>query len=103
MNDEKIVTVQILNRDYRVKCQPEQQTELEEAANYINEKMQKLKSQASSNAPDQIAVITALNICNDWLKLKKQYKQQVETTSAQLNKLTQRIEKAVGKKDEILV
>ncbi len=103
MNDEKIVTVQILNRDYRVKCQPEQQADLEEAASYINEKMQKLKQQSSSNAPDQIAVITALNICNDWLKLKKQYKQQVETTSAQLNKLTQRIEKAVGKKDEILV
>lgn len=101
MSEEKIVTVQILNRDYRVKCQPEMQADLEEAANYINEKMQKLKS--SSSTPEQIAVVTALNICNDWLKLKKQYKQQVEITSLQVDKMAQRIEKAVGKKAETFV
>ncbi len=103
MSEEKIVSVQILNRDYRVKCQLEQQAELKEAANYINEKMSQLKLQSSNNAPDQIAVITALNICNDWLKLKKQYKQQVETTNSQVNKLTQRVEKALGKKVDSFV
>lgn len=103
MSQEKIVSVKILGRDYRVKCQPEQQAELEEAANHVNEKMQKLKLQSSANAPDQIAVVTALNMCHEWLQLKKHYKQQLETNNQLLEKITQRIEAAVGKKADLLV
>lgn len=103
MNEEKIVNVKILGRDYRVKCQPEQQAELEEAANVVNEKMQKLRAQSSANAPDQIAVVTALNVCHELLQLKKQYKQQVEANHQFLEKISQRIETALGKKADLLV
>lgn len=103
MSEEKIVNVKILGRDYRVKCQPEQQAELEEAANVVNEKMQKLRAQSSANAPDQIAVVTALNVCHELLQLKKQYKQQVETNHQFLEKISQRIEAALGKKADLLV
>lgn len=103
MSEEKIVTLQILNRDYRVKCHPEQQTELEEAARYVQEKMQKLKTQSSTHTPDQIAVVTALNICHEWLQLKKQYKQQVEVSNQQFEKLSSLIETALGKKADALV
>lgn len=103
MSDEHIVTVRILDREYKVKCPKEQEHDLQEAAIYVNDQMQKLREHSSTTHADQIAIVAALNICHEWMKLKKEKSHHIEIANEKLNALQARIEKAVGTEQDSLV
>lgn len=70
MSDTQTVTVRILDREYKVGCSAEEKRNLQDAAEMIDQRMQDLKRNAKIVGGEKIAVIAALNIAAEYLKLK---------------------------------
>jgi cell division protein ZapA len=91
------IGVRILEKDYQVACLPEERTELLDSAEYVNQKMREIRDSASVVGLDRIAVMAALNLANELLRLRKQEQSQGDggETGQRLRSLRERVEGAI--------
>lgn len=59
--------VNIMGREFRVACAPDEQKALLEAVEYLNRKMQEIKDQGKVTGVDRVAIMAALNISHEFL------------------------------------
>lgn len=62
--------VNLLGRDYKVACKEDERAELMEAVSFLDERMREIREASRNAGADRIAVMAALNIANDFLKLR---------------------------------
>ena len=67
MSQANTVTVHILDKEYCIACPPEQRSNLESAARYLDGKMREIRSSGKVIGADRIAVMAALNITHEML------------------------------------
>ena len=102
MNDgENIISVNILDRSYKIKCPHEQAPALQESARFVDEQMRKLRQTSNITSVDRIAVVTALNICNELMMLKRQKATQIDTMDQRLKQLHSRIQNFLAQEEEV--
>ncbi len=70
MSDPVRVTVRILDKDFHVACPPEERDDLMLAAAFLNGKMKEIRDAGKGAGTDRVAIIAALNIANELVKLK---------------------------------
>ena len=70
---DKTVTLDInlLGRDYKVACKEQERAELMEAVSYLDAQMRDIRGSGKIAGVDRIAVMAALNITNELLRLRK--------------------------------
>jgi cell division protein ZapA len=68
--DPTRVTVKILDKEYAVGCPPGERADLLESAEYLDKQMREIRESGKVAASDRIAVMAALNITNELLKLR---------------------------------
>lgn len=66
------VIINILGREFKIKCPKDKVTELKKAANYLNEKMQEIHHGDKLITIDRVAVTAALNIAHELILAKQQ-------------------------------
>lgn len=98
-DNESLIDVKILDRVYKIKCPKDEAKQLQDAAEYLNSNMKKLKS-AGNTSPDRLAVIAALNISNEYLLLKKQKTSYIDIMSDRITALHDRIKHALAEKEK---
>lgn len=102
--EQNLISVKILDRSYKIKCPPEQVEALQEAANYVNAQMQKMRQTVVSvNGNERIAVVTALNICHEFIQLRKQRNNYIDVINQRVQDLQRRIENFMETNKEITV
>ena len=69
MTDAQPINVSILDKDYKVACPPGEQSALLESAKFLDSKMREVRDSGNIIGSERIAVITALNMANDLLKI----------------------------------
>lgn len=94
MGEVQAVKVRILDKEYQVACQPEEQQSLLAAADYLNERMRELRSRGTVIGSDRLAVITALNMSHEMLRLR-QVESEYQALSAQFEALQQNVARAL--------
>lgn len=62
--------VSIMGREYRVACKPEERQELLEAVAYVDRQMREIRDSAKQNNAERVAVMTALNVAHELLKMR---------------------------------
>lgn len=67
----KGVNISILGRDFSVACPPDAQEELREAAQFLDRRMKDIQKSGKIIGSERTAIMAALNITNDLLKLQK--------------------------------
>lgn len=70
-NGKRRTTVSINGQNYRLTGDADV-SHILEVANYVDEKMKQMRKVNPYLDKTQLAVITALNICDDYLRLQKQ-------------------------------
>ena len=65
------VKVTILNNDYLIGCKEDEKEELMLSVDFLNNKIAEQNSKVNNSANENTAVLVALNIANEHLKLKK--------------------------------
>ncbi|EIC21928.1 cell division protein ZapA [Thiorhodovibrio frisius] len=86
------VTVQILDKDYRVSCGPDERQGLLESARILDERMRQVRQNGRVLGADRIAVMAALNLIYE---LMQERDVQAETAS-RLKGLQERVSHAVS-------
>ncbi len=86
------VTLTILNKEYKIVCQPEEQPSLLHTARLLNEKMHRLHDSGKVTGTDRIAVMAALNLAHELEMTKPQTAQNDPELTEKLISLRKKIE-----------
>ncbi|MCZ6471370.1 MAG: cell division protein ZapA [Gammaproteobacteria bacterium] len=95
MNDALAISVSILDKDYKVACPSGEQPALLASAEYLDSKMREVRDSGNIIGSERVAVITALNITNDFLKSSQVEKELGENLPPRLKSLESKISKAL--------
>jgi cell division protein ZapA len=89
------VSVIILEKKYQFACDPEQRSDLIEAARNLDECMSEIRDSGRLLSLERIALQAALNFSADLLKLQRQQSQREERIDSRIHLLANQIEDAL--------
>jgi cell division protein ZapA len=64
------LSVQLLGREYRVACADDERADLLAAVRLLDQRMREVRDSGKGAALEKVAVMTALNLANELLKLR---------------------------------
>ena len=89
------VTVRILEKEYFISCPADERADLLDSAEYLNKKMREVRDTGKVVGADRIAVIAALNMANELLRLRKQDTELQGAVSGRVKNMRERVENAL--------
>jgi cell division protein ZapA len=89
------VAVRILEREYQVACPPEERDHLLDSAAYLNARMKEIRDSGKVSGADRIAVMAALNIASELLRLRDRDHSLQNEAGARVRALRERVETAL--------
>lgn len=90
------ISVRILEKEYQVACPVEERSDLLDSAEYLNGKMREIRDGGQVVGLDRIAVMAALNLTNELLKLRQQGTSMEADVGNRLRLLRERVESALA-------
>lgn len=95
------VSVRILEKEYQVNCPEEEIDELTASARYLDAQMRGIRDSGKVLGLDRMAVMAALNIANDLLRLKNERATVATTIERKVGELTQRVTTALAEAKQL--
>lgn len=95
------VTVEILDKEYRIACSAHEKEALLASARYLDEKMRDVKSTGKVVGSERVAVMAALNIAHELLQHKFGDHDRNNVIRERLEGLQQRIEVALDESPQL--
>lgn len=89
------ISVTILDREFQFACPPEERKALKEAAQHLDERMRKIKGEGRLMALERIAVMTALNLSDELLKMQKQELHRQQNVDNRIRMLADQLDDAL--------
>ncbi|MCP4047104.1 MAG: cell division protein ZapA [Gammaproteobacteria bacterium] len=89
------ISVDILDREYQFACEPTERKALKEAAIYLDERMRAIKDAGRLMALERIAVMTALNLSDELLRLQKNEKHRQKHVDSRIRMLVDELDDAL--------
>ena len=91
------ISVDILDREYQFACEPGEREALRAAAAYLDERMRAIKSAGRLMSLERIAVMTALNLSDELLKLQKVEKHRQQNVDSRIRMLVSELDDALDR------
>lgn len=103
MASNTTIKIKILEKEYDITCPQEERTELLDSAEILNERMREIRDSGKVIGLDRIAVMSALNLAHEVVKLKNSQgvldeNKDAEVT-ARLRTIRDRIQNALGEQN----
>lgn len=89
------VTVQILDKEYRIACQPEERESLLKTSHFLDMKMREIRDSGKVLGSDRIAVMAALNLAHELLQQKTENESGQESVSQRIQAIQDKIDGAL--------
>ena len=89
------VTVRILEKEYFVSCPQDERADLLDSAEYLNKKMREIRDTGKVVGADRIAVMAALNMANELLRLRRLDAELQGAVSGRVKHMRERVETAL--------
>jgi cell division protein ZapA len=89
------VSVRILDKEYFVGCQPDERQDLLDSAELLNKKMREVRDTGKVVGADRIAVMAALNMANELLRLRRQDNDLQGNVTGRVKQMRERVEGAL--------
>jgi len=96
----KSVNISIMGRDFAVACLEDEQENLLAAARYLDKSMKEIQKTGKVIGAERCAIMAALNITNDLLKLQNSTLDQSRVES-KLNSLQERIDEVLREAENL--
>jgi cell division protein ZapA len=102
MTDRTVrVSVRILEKEYQVACLPEERSELLDSAEHLNTKMREIRDGGNVVGLDRIAVMAALNLAHELLRLRGRGESADTDVSQKIRQLRERVETALTRGQQL--
>ena len=97
------ITVRILDKEYRVMCEPGERDALLAAAQYLNDKLLGIRASGRVVGTDRLAVMAALNISHELLELRNSEMGWSESVNTRIRSMQHKIEAVLGKTEVVSI
>ncbi len=67
MNNQDSLTINVMDKEYRVACPPEEKDSLEQSASMLNKRLREIKEKGAVIGSERIAIMAALNLSHEVL------------------------------------
>jgi cell division protein ZapA len=95
------LSVHILEKEYFVACSADERTELLDSAELLNVRMKEIRDSGKIVGLDRIAVMAALNLAHEVLKLRARGGGSEQEVGQRLRTLRERVESALEKAQQL--
>ncbi len=95
------VAVRILEKEYLIACPPAEKAALLEAVEVLNGKMREVRDSGKVVGLDRIAVIAALNLTHDMLRLRSRDRRVDSEFTGRVRALRERAEAALARNQQL--
>jgi cell division protein ZapA len=95
------VSVRILEKEYAMVCPYEERSALLDSAEFLNARMREVRDSGKVVGIDRIAVMVALNLANEYLKLKDREAKLETEASGRVRNLRERVETQLAKGQQL--
>ena len=95
------VSVRILEKEYPVACLPEERSELLDSAESLMVKMREIRAAGNIVGRERIAVMAALNLAHELLKLRGRGDAADSDVSQKIRQLRERVESALSRGQQL--
>lgn len=92
----KTMDIKLLERNYKVACPVGQESALQQAADALNQKLLDTKERTQLTNVEQIAVMTALNLCHEWIQDQNEQAARTAKLEEKIQLLQATIEQAMS-------
>ncbi len=99
--DLEPVSVRIMDKDYLIACPPEERAALQESARFLDARMREIRDSGKIVGLERIAVMAALNISHEMLQNRSLRDDQVQSMSARIRTLQEKIEVALNQGNQM--
>ena len=90
------VSVRILEKEYQVNCPEDEIDELNASARFLDAQMRGIRDSGKVLGLDRMAVMAALNIANDLLRIRGERETVATTIERKIGELSQRVDTALS-------
>ncbi len=91
------VSLMIMNKEYRIACDEEEEDELIVSAQQLDVQMRKMRDSGKITGPDRIAVMAALNLAHELQLMKNKNIALNQRLNECLSRLTTKIDNVLDK------
>jgi len=95
------ITVQILDKEYRIACPEGQEEALRESAVFLNNRILEVRESGKVIGPDRITVMAALNLAHEFLSERTEHETYETDVSKRVKSLHERIESAIHSSNQL--
>ena len=95
------VVLNILGKEYRVACPPEERDGLIQSAAYLDEKMREIRDRGRTTGSDNVAIMAALNITHELMQKQGHADKIDNTLTTRVKNLQTKIEAALSSARQI--
>jgi len=95
------VSVRILEKEYHITCPMEERSDLLDSAEFLNTKMREIRDTGKVVGLDRIAVIAALNMANELLRVRNRDHSLETDMGTRLRILRERVESALERGQQL--
>ena len=103
MSEDRVtrISVRLLDREYQVACPADERSDLLDSAEYLDTKMREVRDGGKVVGLDRIAVISALNLANELIKLRRTGSVVDSDLGSKIRTLRERVESALEKGQQL--
>ena len=95
------VSIRILEKEYQIACALEERSDLLDSAELLNTRMREIRDGGKVVGLDRIAVIAALNMANELIRLRSRDVHLESEVGSRLRILRERVESALEKGQQL--
>ena len=95
------VSVRIMEKEYVIACPYEERTALLDTAEFLNSRMREVRDSGKVVGLDRIAVMVALNLANELMRLKSHDAKLENDATGRVRALRERVEGAIEKGQQL--
>jgi len=99
--DRYPVSVNILEKEYRIACASHEEENLLNAAHYLDGKMREIRAGGKVIGADRIAVMAALNMAHDLLEQRSKKDDTTENLSKRLQTMQEKIAFTLDQRNQL--
>ena len=101
MTDTSVLTVNIMDREFRVNCPEAEQQNLIDSAATLDERMRQIRDTGRVIGVDRIAIMAALNLASELLSSEGSSDDIIDTVNESILRMQSKIEESLNETEEL--
>ena len=99
-DDRSVLTVRILDKEYRISCQSDEREDLLASAHELNDRMLEMRRNTKVIGAERMAVMTALNAIHEREQIRTRRRDSLDSAQRVIQRLESKLDAEIGRREK---